>query len=60
MADFKDLFQSADWKSEKHVPVIEAPKKVKKFCCSNMEAPIMTVNTGIPYGGCMNGIEKEK
>lgn len=30
MADFKDLFQSADWKTEKHVPVIEAPDKVKK------------------------------
>ena len=25
MKEFKDLFQSADWKSEKHVPVIEAP-----------------------------------
>lgn len=30
MADFKDLFQSADWKTEKHVPVIEAADKVKK------------------------------
>lgn len=30
MAEFKDLFQSADWKQEKHVPVIEAPDKVKK------------------------------
>ena len=30
MADFKDLLQSADWKQEKHVPVIEAPDKVKK------------------------------
>ena len=30
MAEFKDLFQTADWKSEKHVPVIEAPDKVKK------------------------------
>jgi len=30
MADFKDLFQSSDWKKEKHVPVIEAPDKVKK------------------------------
>lgn len=30
MADFKDLFQSADWKTEKHVPVIEAPDKAKK------------------------------
>ena len=30
MADFKDLFQSADWKTEKHVPVIEVSDKVKK------------------------------
>lgn len=30
MADIKDLFQSADWKKEKHVPVIEVPDKVKK------------------------------
>lgn len=30
MADLKDLFQSADYKSEKHVPVIDAPDKVKK------------------------------
>ena len=30
MAEIKDLFQSADWKKEKHVPVIEAPDKVKK------------------------------
>ncbi|MBS3817902.1 class II SORL domain-containing protein [bacterium] len=30
MTDFKDLFQSADWKTEKHVPVIEAPDSVSK------------------------------
>ncbi|MBM3252639.1 MAG: Neelaredoxin [Candidatus Omnitrophica bacterium] len=30
MSEFKDLFQGADWKKEKHVPVIEAPDKVKK------------------------------
>ena len=30
MADLKDLFQSADWKTEKHVPVIDAPAKVAK------------------------------
>jgi len=29
-ADFRNLFQSADWKTEKYVPVIEAPDKVKK------------------------------
>ncbi|MDD5439761.1 MAG: class II SORL domain-containing protein [Candidatus Omnitrophica bacterium] len=27
---FKDLLQSADWKAEKHVPVIDAPDKAKK------------------------------
>jgi len=30
MVDFKDLPQSADWKSEKHVPVIDCPDTVKK------------------------------
>lgn len=27
---FTGLFQSADWKTEKHVPVIDAPDSVKK------------------------------
>lgn len=30
MTEFKDLFKTADWKKEKHVPVIDAPDKVKK------------------------------
>ena len=30
MAELKELFQSADWKKEKHSPVIEAPEKIKK------------------------------
>lgn len=30
MVNFKDLFQSADWKAEKHIPVIEVPDKVKR------------------------------
>ena len=30
MADLKELFKSADWKTEKHVPVIESPDLVKK------------------------------
>ncbi|MDD4910644.1 MAG: class II SORL domain-containing protein [Candidatus Omnitrophica bacterium] len=30
MAELKEMFQSADWKKEKHVPVIEAPDKIKK------------------------------
>ena len=46
MADFKNLFQSADWKAEKHVPVIEAPDKAKKA-----EALRVTVGVGrqIPH-----------
>lgn len=30
MATIKEIFQTADWKSEKHVPVIEAADKIKK------------------------------
>lgn len=30
MAELKDLLQAADWKKEKHVPVIDAPDKGKK------------------------------
>jgi superoxide reductase len=30
MAQMKELYQSADWKKEKHVPVIESADKVKK------------------------------
>lgn len=30
MKQIGELFQSADWKTEKHVPVIDAPAKVKK------------------------------
>jgi superoxide reductase len=30
MAEINDLYQTADWKKEKHVPVIEAPVSVKK------------------------------
>jgi len=30
MASAKEILQSADWKSEKHVPVIEAKDSVKK------------------------------
>jgi len=29
MKEFGELFQSADWKVEKHVPVIECPDQVK-------------------------------
>jgi len=30
MQALSNIFQSADWKKEKHVPAIEAPDKVKK------------------------------
>ena len=30
MKKFEEMFQKADWKSEKHVPVIEIPEKIKK------------------------------
>ena len=29
MAKMGEMYQTADWKSEKHVPVIECPEKVK-------------------------------
>lgn len=46
MAELKDLFQSADWKKEKHVPVIEAADKVKKA-----EVVSVTISVGkeIPH-----------
>lgn len=28
MKRFEELFQTADWKTEKHVPVIECPEQV--------------------------------
>lgn len=46
MAQLKELFQDADWKAEKHVPVIEAPGKGKK-----QEPVTVTVSVGksIPH-----------
>ncbi|MDD2679339.1 MAG: class II SORL domain-containing protein [Candidatus Omnitrophica bacterium] len=41
MADLKDLWQGADWKTEKHVPVIEALDSIKKG-----EAIKVTVSVG--------------
>ena len=41
MAGMRDIFQSADWKTEKHVPVIESPEAVKKG-----EAVKVTVSVG--------------
>jgi len=30
MGSIKELLQTADWKTEKHIPVIDAPAKIKK------------------------------
>ena len=46
MADLKDLFQSADWKTEKHVPVIEAPDIIKK---GEVAGVTVTVGKEIPH-----------
>jgi len=40
MKNIKDLFQSADWKKEKHVPVIDTPDKVKKGEFFNIKVEI--------------------
>lgn len=37
---FSELFQSADWKQEKHVPAIDAPDRVKKGEIFNVTATI--------------------
>ena len=41
MTQLKELVQTADWKTEKHVPVIEAPDKAKKG-----QATAVTVSVG--------------
>jgi len=46
MADLKDLLQSADWKTEKHVPVIDAPDKIKK---GEVVKITLTVGKEIPH-----------
>ena len=46
MAELKDLLQSADWKKEKHVPVIEAPDSVKKGDAIKVS---VTVGKEIPH-----------
>jgi len=30
MIDLRDLLQNADWKAEKHAPVVDSPEKIKK------------------------------
>ncbi len=46
MAELKDLLQSADWKKEKHVPVIEVNDKVKK---GEFFPVIVSVGKEIPH-----------
>lgn len=46
MADMKDLFQAADWKSEKHIPVIECADKFKKGEFSPVS---LTIGKEIPH-----------
>lgn len=46
MAALNDLFQSADWKTEKHVPVIECPDKGKKGAVLKVT---LTVGKEIPH-----------
>lgn len=46
MADIKELFQSADWKQEKHVPVIESSEVLKKGEFSKI---IVSVGRQIPH-----------
>lgn len=49
MSELKDLFQSADFKTEKHAPVIEAPDTVKKSeafkVCASVGKEIAHPNT---------------
>jgi superoxide reductase len=46
MSSLKDLYQSADWKKEKHAPVIEAPDAVKK---GDAVAIAVSVGKEIPH-----------
>lgn len=46
MADLKDLFQSADWKQEKHVPVIDCPDEIGK---GSLLKVTVTVGKEIPH-----------
>jgi len=46
MTTLHELFQGADWKTEKHVPVIEAPEKAKKGTLIRIE---VSVGKEIPH-----------
>lgn len=40
MADLRDLLQGADWKTEKHIPVIEGPDKTSAGQVVNLEVSV--------------------
>lgn len=44
--DAMNLFQTADWKTEKHVPVIEAPEKIK---IGEMLRVNVTIGKDVPH-----------
>ena len=46
MKEFGELFQSADWKQEKHSPVIDGPDSVKKGDFANYS---VSVGKEIPH-----------
>lgn len=46
MSEIKELFQLADWKKEKHVPVIDAPVKFKRAEFTNIS---VCVGKEIPH-----------
>jgi len=46
MISAKDMLQTADWKAEKHVPLIEAPEKTKK---TDLVSVTVSVGKEIPH-----------
>lgn len=40
MVDLRDFLQSADWKTEKHVPVIQAPDQISKGQVFSIEVSV--------------------
>ncbi len=46
MSELKEFFQTADWKQEKHIPVIDAPDRIKKGGAVKV---VVTVGKDIPH-----------
>jgi len=46
MAEFRDMIQTADWKKEKHVPVIDALDNIKK---GDIAKIAITIGKEIPH-----------